>query len=465
LVRDTTARERGCLDDDERTRLYRGALGPEATVVARRHVETCAECRAGVAALARRATRGRRFSAGEVVADKYRIERCIGAGGMGRVYRAHHLELDCPVALKFMRPDALEDADLVERFSREARAAARLKSEHSTRIYDVAKLPTGEPYIVMEYLEGRDMGRLLKERKTLPIEEAADYVLQACEAIGEAHACGIVHRDLKPQNLFVTQGPRGRPLVKVLDFGLAKLDVPSHFTARSGVTRTGMLLGSPNYMSPEQLENAREADARTDIWALGACLYEMLAGQPAFSAPTFPILSALVLTQDPKPLGELRPDVPEGLAGVVHRCLSKSPDARFATLDELALELMPFGSAVRSPRTASSAPPPPAEPPGRWPLVPILLAAGALVATIAGVVALTRTHHDEPAQKGGIETAAPTPASVAAPLPAPLPPASVPGDQAGTPQAATPEPEPTRPAAKPRAPARAPRERDPYDRR
>jgi serine/threonine-protein kinase len=305
---------------------------------AKDHVVECRECRARVAEVvsATQAQNNEVMRRGDVVDGKYRIDRVLGAGGMGMVVLAQHLELDCAVALKFMLADAMADPDLVRRFSREARAAARLRSEHATRIFDVGKLSSGAPYLVMEYLDGRDLASLLVEKKRLEVGEAVRYALQACVALGEAHACGIVHRDLKPQNIFLTKGPRGQPLVKVLDFGLAKLDaVEIDEAARSGVTRTGMLLGSPNYVAPEQLHDPREADGRVDVWALGACLYEMLAGRRAFAAPTWPLLSAMILMKEPPQLRELRRSVPEPLANIVHRCLRKAPEERFQSNKEM----------------------------------------------------------------------------------------------------------------------------------
>lgn len=341
-----TAAERGCLSDEQVLRLCDGAASEDESFAAQGHIVECAACRGRIAA---RASGGAEdtLRRGDVVDGKYRIERLLGGGGMGMVVAAHHLELDTRVALKFMLAETLADPDLVRRFSREARAAARLKSEHVARIHDVGKLPSGAPYFVMEYFEGHDIASLLAEHRVLPVDEAVRYTLQACEAIAEAHACGIIHRDLKPQNIFVTAGPRGQPVVKVLDFGLAKVEQQAHprFPERSGVTRAGALLGTPCYMAPEQLQDASSVDARVDIWALGACLYEMLAGRRPFTAPSWPLLSAMILLKEPTPLRELRREVPEALARAVHRCLAKSPDERFATIDALVTALTPFQTA------------------------------------------------------------------------------------------------------------------------
>jgi serine/threonine-protein kinase len=279
---------------------------------------------------------------GEVLADKYRVDRVLGVGGMGAVVAATHLQLGTRVALKFMLPDGLGHAVYVERFLREARAAVRLRSDHVARVLDVGTLPSGSPYMVMEYLEGSDLGALIEQHGPMAPLAAVDYVLQACDAVAEAHSLGIVHRDLKPRNLFLTGRNDGSPLVKVLDFGISK-DAGS--PAELSLTRSHEIIGSPNYMSPEQLRSTKLADARSDIWALGVILYELVTGRVPFVAESVTHLTAMVLTEEPPPVERLRSDVPPGLARVITRCLEKDPNQRFGSIAELAAALEPFAPA------------------------------------------------------------------------------------------------------------------------
>jgi eukaryotic-like serine/threonine-protein kinase len=269
---------------------------------------------------------------------KYRVEHVLGIGGMGVVVAATHLQLGQPVAIKFMLPAALKDKESVERFVREARSAAQLKSEHVARVLDVGTLETGAPYIVMEYLEGITLDRFLDEGNTLSIGEAVEFTIQVCEAVAEAHVRGIVHRDLKPTNLFMTKGADKRPLIKVIDFGLSKT-----LGANSRkITRDFSIMGTPTYMSPEQLRSTSDVDTRTDIWALGVVLYELLTGHVPFHADAVAEVCALVLASPPRPIHEVHRDVPPELAAVIMRCLEKEPNHRFATVAELAEALNPF---------------------------------------------------------------------------------------------------------------------------
>ncbi len=278
-------------------------------------------------------------AAGDMLAGKYRVEKVLGVGGMGVVVAAEHVQLGQRVALKFVLPGALQSEAAVERFLREARAAVRLKSEHVAKVQDVGTLDNGAPYMVMEFLEGSDLSQVIQDLGQLPIEDACDYVVQACEAVAEAHSLGIVHRDLKPQNLFLTKAVGGAPLVKVLDFGVSKIDAGPDSRQ---LTQTSTVMGSPLYMAPEQMRSARNADARSDIWALGVVLYELLTGRVPFDAESMPEL-CLKVVSDPVPsLCEIRPEIPEALERVVLTCLAKKPDDRYADPAELSAALAAF---------------------------------------------------------------------------------------------------------------------------
>jgi serine/threonine-protein kinase len=277
---------------------------------------------------------------GETLAGKYRVTRVIAEGGMGIVVAARHLKLDQEVALKFMLPDLMRSPEAAGRFLREARAAVRLQSEHVARIIDIAELETGLPYIVMELLDGSDLGAVIYASAPLAVDDAVDYVLQACEAIAEAHALGIVHRDLKPENLFVTRRRDGTAWIKVLDFGISKV-IPG-LEARQGGVRvtTRESMGSPSYMSPEQMRCTRDVDGRADIWSLGVILYELLTGRQPFTGRSIAEVCIKVTQDPPSPLG--RANLPEGLAAVVDKCLAKDVDERYATVADLVRALAPF---------------------------------------------------------------------------------------------------------------------------
>jgi serine/threonine protein kinase len=281
---------------------------------------------------------------GQVLAGKYRVERVLGIGGMGVVVAAMHLQLDERVALKFLLPEALNNPESVARFAREARAAVKIKSLHVARVSDVGTLETGAPYMVMEFLSGHDLSAVLRDRGPMRAADAVDYVLQACEALAEAHALGIIHRDLKPANLFMITGTDGAPCIKVLDFGISKLTTADS-SGDYGMTSTQAIMGSPLYMSPEQMTSSRDVDGRSDIWSVGTILFELLTGRTPFLGDTMPQLCGMIL-QEAAPLPRtLRPDLPEGLQAVIMRCLEKRREVRFANVGELAQALAPFGTA------------------------------------------------------------------------------------------------------------------------
>jgi serine/threonine-protein kinase len=282
---------------------------------------------------------------GQILAGKYRIERVLGEGGMGVVVEAHDTGLERRVAIKFLLPDFVKHVEAKERFLREARAAVKIQSEHVARVIDVSTLESGAPYMVMEFLEGSDLSRVIETGGPLSVEDAALYVIQACEALAEAHAHGIIHRDLKPANLFLAQQAGGSRKIKVLDFGISKTLNSADAKASASLTRTSSMMGSPLYMSPEQMKSARDVDLRTDIWALGVILYESLTGNPPFLGNSIPEISAQILLEDPRPVSEARPSVPKLLSDVTARALQKQPDKRFSNVAELAIALLPFAPA------------------------------------------------------------------------------------------------------------------------
>ncbi len=282
---------------------------------------------------------------GEVLAGKYEVLELLGVGGIGFVVSARHLDLGEKVALKFLRPDALSNPEAVGRFAREARASVQIKSEHVARVFDVGHLPDGSPFIVMEYLEGHDLGALIDERGPLPIKLAVEYVLQACQALAAAHARGVVHRDVKPENLFLERRAQGLDMIKVLDFGISKVALTgSSFESRHPLAQTTMAMGSPTYMSPEQIRASQDIDSRTDIWSLGCVLYELLTGKPAFDAPSLTQISAAILEREPPALRQRCPGASTGLEVVVKQCLAKDPRGRFQNVGELAVALSPYGT-------------------------------------------------------------------------------------------------------------------------
>jgi serine/threonine protein kinase len=278
---------------------------------------------------------------GDLIAGKYRIGRVLGVGGMGVVVAARHEQLEQMVAIKFVKDDALDNDEAVERFLREARSAARLKSEHVARVLDVGRLETGAPYMVMEFLEGSDLAQALTRDGPMAVDLVAALMLQICEAVAEAHAAGIVHRDLKPENLFLTRTVGGSPKMKVLDFGVSKTSVPMGDPSAK-LTRTRAMLGSPLYMAPEQLRSSRDVDSRTDVWSLGVVLFELLSGRSPFEAEAMPELCLKIVGEPPLSLAQLRPAVPPAIVAIVERCLEKDRTKRFDNAAELALALEPF---------------------------------------------------------------------------------------------------------------------------
>jgi serine/threonine-protein kinase len=276
---------------------------------------------------------------GERISGKYRLGEPLGEGGMGIVFEAEHMRLRQSVAIKFLRPEVLAMPDAMERFEREARASGRMRGPHVVQVLDVDNDEFGRPYMVMELLRGRDLEVEIQARGALPVPEAVDWVLQACAAVTEAHQAGIIHRDLKPSNLFLAE-EFGKRVVKVLDFGISKLAVD----AEPAVTGIAVTMGTPLYMSPEQVRSSKDVDRRTDVWSLGVVLYELIAGTPPFMGTTTAAIAAIVADATPG-LREASPHVPLELERVVMTALAKAPDDRFPTAEALAAALVPFASA------------------------------------------------------------------------------------------------------------------------
>jgi predicted Ser/Thr protein kinase len=322
-----------CLGDETIAAMLEGGLAEDDARRARAHIGRCDACRQIVAAAIDiapastipgfAAARDRVIAIGTVISGRYRIDRLIGEGGMGRVFAAHQLGLDRTVAIKVLRRELEHDATVHERFQREARLVAALTSDHVVRVHDAGALDTGEPYLVMEMLEGEDLATIVA-RGAIRADVATAWILAACDALGEAHALGIVHRDIKPSNLMLTRHQR----IKVLDFGLAKL-------VRASITNVGMVLGSPHYIAPEQIVGSGDVDLRADIWSLGATLYHLVTGTPPFAAPTIDEVFSAILESPPPPLER----VPAELAPVIRRCLARDPAARFGSVGELAAAL------------------------------------------------------------------------------------------------------------------------------
>jgi serine/threonine protein kinase len=277
---------------------------------------------------------------GDVIEGKYRVEKVLGEGGMGVVLAAHHELLDQRVAVKVLTSS---DEKAMSRFSLEAKATAQLKSEHVARVMDVGVLPSGAPFMVMEYLEGCDLEELLRLNARLPVEETVGYMLDALDGLAQAHALEIIHRDLKPANLFLAVQASGTSIVKIVDFGISK-SIASRRSGKTGVlTGDHSTVGSPTYMAPEQIRSPKDVDARSDIWSLGVVLYELLAGAPPFRGDSVGEIFAAVLEQKAPPVTSLVPTVPAGLSAVIARCMSRDRDKRYSDVLALAIDLAPFG--------------------------------------------------------------------------------------------------------------------------
>lgn len=278
---------------------------------------------------------------GEIVQEKFLLEGCIGSGGMGVVFQGEHLLLKTRIAIKCLRTELVGDVAALARFLQEARLAASIENEHSTRIHDVGTTDDGVPYIVMEYLRGVALDAHLERTGPLPVADVVTIVLQLLAVLAEAHGKGLVHRDLKPANLFLQERSNGELWVKVMDFGISK-HVGEGPAPQLGITTPHTLLGSPQYMSPEQLRDSSAVDHRSDIWSVGVVLYELLTGRLPFDGDSLADLCAAILEREPPPLRKVRGDVPPGLEAVILKALSKDPANRPQNVGELALLLAPY---------------------------------------------------------------------------------------------------------------------------
>ncbi len=282
---------------------------------------------------------------GDVLAGRYRVERVLAIGGMGVVVAAKHITLGHRVAVKVLTHNA-DSSQSNARFLTEAKASALLRSEHVVHVSDVGTLDNGQPFMVMDLLEGADLAAVLDKEGRMPIEQAVDYVLQACEGLAEAHAARIVHRDLKPGNLFRATRPDGSEVIKVLDFGVSKAH-SQDVRAEGTVTTTDAVFGSPLYMSPEQMQSATAADERSDIWSLGVVLFELLTRRMPFEAESMAGLAVKIATEPPIRLLSVLPNAPPELEGVIFKCLAKNPQERYPNVAELAADLEPFSKTSR----------------------------------------------------------------------------------------------------------------------
>jgi serine/threonine protein kinase len=298
--------------------------------------------------------------AGDIIGGKYRIVRLIGDGGMGSVYEAHHEFLETQVALKFLHSELAKRPGLGSRFLQEARVSARIRSVHVTHVTDVDQTPDGSPYLVMELLHGESLQAAMDRRGKLPVEQAIDFALQILSGLESAHHIGVVHRDLKPDNVFIVPATGG-PLLKLIDFGIAKLRASTEF--QKGLTRAGAIMGTPEYMAPEQLFAAENVDHRADLYSLGVILFEMLSGRRPADGDDVEAIVASVVSGNVRHLRDLEPNLPPGLVAVVERSLMSDREARFATALDMRLALAPFAGALSHAGRLAATPEPLTPPP------------------------------------------------------------------------------------------------------
>ena len=290
---------------------------------------------------------------GKVLSDRYRIVKKLGEGGMGAVYEGEHLVIKKRVAIKLLHPQFATSGDIVSRFHQEALAATAIGHEHIVEVNDMGRTPDGAIFMVLEFLAGTDFAGLLEKEPRLSVGRTVHIVKQVCDGLAAAHAKGIVHRDLKPENVFLVRRSSDPDFVKVLDFGISKFQDNSSSSGGRASTKTGAIMGTAYYMSPEQAQGKKSVDHRTDIWAIGVMLYKALSGRYPFDDDAYPMLIVKICTETPTPIGTLRPDVPEGLANAIDRCLTRDVDRRVQTCAELKALIEPFESLTAAPPRAT----------------------------------------------------------------------------------------------------------------
>lgn len=294
---------------------------------------------------------GAALAPGQLLDQRFLVRGLLGSGGMGAVYEVEHAVTKAAGALKVLHPRYARSPDVVARFALEASAATRIGDPHIVQAFDAGKLEDGAPYIFMELLRGRSLASLIDQHGRLPFDEARELVLQAASGLAAAHAAGIVHRDVKPENLFLLSGQS--PFVKILDFGVSRFVSPD---AASRLTSEGTPLGTPYYMSPEQVVGERDVDQRADVYALGVVLYECLCGELPFRAETLPALAARIVEGRYTPLAQLMDGLPDGIDAVVQKALCVDLPARYRDMGEFAAALANIGSGVAFAPTIASEP-------------------------------------------------------------------------------------------------------------
>lgn len=402
---------------------------------------------------------------GVTLADRYLVRQRIGVGGMGYVYEAEHQLIGRRVAVKILNRRVADDPELLRRFMNEARAMGTLRHPNIVESYDVSVTPDGVPFVVLEFLEGHSLARELALQGALPLDRAVRIVVQVAAALAAAHHRGIVHRDIKPGNIFLLDDG----MVKVLDFGISKFDDSD--IGESGGSRPGSIMGSPNYMAPEQVFDPDGVDARADIYSLGAVLYEMLSGVMPFADVGYPRILKLVTEQEPKAVETLCSGLDPSIAAIVRRAMAKDPNARFQSAAEFASEMLscvstvssvmqsPYGTFSEAGFRVPTTPVPAAHvsshaPPNFWQEWRVPLMAGTALAVVIAVLWLAFAGR-EPTQPTasppvkGKGTTMQKPAQGAAPATEPTPPEQTPArDTATTPKSdtATRRGDPPRPA-------------------